>query len=150
MLCHSKVWSRVWSHRCNVNMNPYISVCPFACLCFLSRFTLFQSLSLPSIDQPSPLLSRFCFHLRRFRQALQKGGYVTSPCSVKPSASIPLDLSSIFSPLSALPICILLYSSTSQDLRTPSSLQVTEMYERNCIYCLLFVPAKLMRIGFPG
>lgn len=31
MLCHSKVWSRVWRHRCNVNMNPYISVPPFAC-----------------------------------------------------------------------------------------------------------------------
>lgn len=30
MLCHSKVWSRVWTHRCNVNMNPYISVCPFS------------------------------------------------------------------------------------------------------------------------
>lgn len=31
MLCHSKVWSRVWRHRCNVNMSPYISVSPFAC-----------------------------------------------------------------------------------------------------------------------
>lgn len=31
MLCHSKVWSRVWRHRCNVNMNPYISVSPLAC-----------------------------------------------------------------------------------------------------------------------
>lgn len=30
MLCHSKVWSRVWTHRCNVNMNPYISVCPLS------------------------------------------------------------------------------------------------------------------------
>lgn len=30
MHCHSKVWSRVWTHRCNVNMNPYISVCPFS------------------------------------------------------------------------------------------------------------------------
>lgn len=31
MLCHSKVWSRVWRHRRNVNMNPYISVSLFAC-----------------------------------------------------------------------------------------------------------------------
>ena len=34
MLCHSKVWSRVWRHRCNVNMNPYISVSPSACFSF--------------------------------------------------------------------------------------------------------------------
>lgn len=30
MLCHSKVWSRVWRHRCNVNIYSYISVCPSA------------------------------------------------------------------------------------------------------------------------
>lgn len=70
MLCHSKVWSRVWSHRCNVNMNPYISVCPFAP--FLPFLFFPRVFSKPSVGRPSPLLSLFCFHLRlldrRFRR----------------------------------------------------------------------------------
>lgn len=43
MLCHSKVWSRVWTHRCNVNMNPYISV--YLCLSVSFLLIVFQSFS---------------------------------------------------------------------------------------------------------
>lgn len=69
MLCHSKVWSRVWSHRCNVNMNPYISVCPFLPVSYPSCSSPESFLT---VCRPGPLLSLFCFHLwlldRHFRR----------------------------------------------------------------------------------
>ncbi len=34
-LCCSKVWSHGWTRSCNVNISPYISVCPFS-VSFLS------------------------------------------------------------------------------------------------------------------
>lgn len=50
MLCHSKVWSRVWRHRCNVNIYSYISVCPSArFLSFLLLFLICLSFCLPNI-----------------------------------------------------------------------------------------------------
>lgn len=61
MLCHSKVWSRVWRHRCNVNMNPYISVSPLACFssfnCELSPRFILNCLSI--VHLPSVFISGF-------------------------------------------------------------------------------------------
>lgn len=57
MLCHSKVWSRVWTHRCNVNMNPYISVCP------LSVCISYPSCSFPESFLSCQLISPLFFYL---------------------------------------------------------------------------------------
>lgn len=122
MLCHSKVWSRVWSHRCNVNMNPYISVCPVACLCLLS-FLFFSRVFLSCLSIIlSSLLSLSCFHLklldRHFRREVMSLSRAVCldlswPSSLAISysyfcASIPL-------PLSASPIL----SFTSQYFKNP-------------------------------
>ncbi len=134
MLCHSKVWSRVWSCRCDVNMNPYISVCPLP-VSYPSFLAVLQWAFLSFIFV---LLSS---------QTFQKGGYVTQPLSASICLDLPLSpshaivLCLISLPLSACPVS-LLYFCISQYLKT--SFWVTEMYERSCIYCFLFVPVKQM------
>lgn len=146
MLCHSKVWSRVWTHRCNVNMNPYISVCPFSVFHIL--LDLFPQ-SVLAVYQPSS----FIFVLlssQAVRWALLKGGCVASLCSVELSASICLDLPPspcpplIFAPSSLSPFIGFGHSDLYISV-LPGALQssgVTEMYERNCIYCLFLVPCE--------
>lgn len=129
MLCHSKVWSRVWTHRCNVNMNPYISVCPFSVFHIL--LDLFPQ-SVLAVYQPSS----FIFVLlssQAVRWALLKGGCVASLCSVELSASICLDLPPspcpplIFAPsslpLSASVILIFTFLYCQEPCSLPGSLR---------------------------
>lgn len=94
MLCHSKVWSRVWTHRCNVNMNPYISVCPVS-----------VSPSSPSSSCPAGCQSSFSSLIGFiFRQTLQKEGGLSRPsiCPPPSVSSFPSCLSLHLSPLTAL------------------------------------------------
>lgn len=134
MLCRSKVWSRVWTHRCDVIMNPYISVCPLA---RLSRFPL--SLSRLAIGPP-PRLSLSCFHL----SALHRGGYVTQPARRPRFVPSPA-LVFLFLHLSPSTACssrsLLPHLWMPRHSRTSYFFWVTEMYESNCIYCK-FVPVN--------
>lgn len=154
MLCHSKVWSRVWTHRCNVNMNPYISVCPFSVFHIL--LDLFPQ-SVLAVYQPSS----FIFVLlssQAVRWALLKGGCVASLCSVELSASICLDLPpSPCPPLIFAPSSLSLYrlrSFWSLHFCIARSLAVFrghwDVWEE--LY-LLFIPCSLWskwaRIGYP-
>lgn len=112
--------------------------------CFLS-FLFFSRVFLNCLStRPSfifVLLSSLAF-----RQALQKRGYVTQS-SCRPQFVLTVSLSpshltshtyfcaSISLPLSAVPILspTFLYTTILKEPSKP--FRVTEMYERNCIYC---------------
>lgn len=129
MLCHSKVWSRVWRHRCNVNMNPYISVCRFLAFSF---FLSCLSISLLLFYLASAFIC-FLFHWRFRREVISPIRAVRLDLSW-PS---PLAISSHFcASFSHLPSSLLLLSFTFLYV---TLFKATEMYERNCIYRLLFV-----------
>lgn len=122
MLCHSKVWSRVWRHRCNVNMNPYISVSPFACFssfdCQLFPKFILSCLSILCL--PSVFIAG-CSKCTSDNQAVCLDFFGPSSLSY-----FCASLSVMLAALSILP-------SVPKTLKRVSS-WATEMYERNCIY----------------
>lgn len=136
MLCHSKVWSRVWRHRCNVNIYPYISVCPSAPLPLLS------ALSYLSVDLPSPLFLKWPRSHpgrldRHFRREV-----------MSPSRAVRLDLSwpspilpshhFLCAPPSLLLSSLTIPPFANLTIPEPSeSWRVTEMYERSCNYSFI-------------
>lgn len=154
MLCHSKVWSRVWSHRCNVNMNPYISVCPFCLSLFLILLVLFQVfLSCLSI---SLLLFYLCSaFISGFYTGSSEGRFMSLSRAVCLDLSWPSTLAISYSyfcasvsfPLSALPILSFtyLYVTIFKDLY--GSLRCMRGTVFTVYY--LFLWKKWAMIGFP-
>lgn len=114
MLCHSKVWSRVWTHRCNVNMNPYISVYPLSVSVSFLLIVFRVFLSCLST-------SRLFFYLSSaFISDVLDGFFRGEVMSF-----------TLFSRIACVDHFIL-YDCVYHIFK--SSFWVTEMYERNCIY----------------